>query len=155
VVSIASLALLPHGTDHGPLSARYSAIALFPARRLPPLAYDHARIARMGLARLRANLEYTNIVYSLVPRGFTLSELQDVYEAILGRNLDRRNFRRKLFSLGLFTCLPGTRRGPHRWAALYAFRHRRARPFRYCEGAMRGHHHMDELHRVTTREVTA
>lgn len=125
VVSIAYLALLPLGTDPGRLSDKYSAIALFPVRRLPPLAYDHARIARMALVRLRAKLEYTNIVYSLLPRGFTLSELQDIYEAILGRSLDRRNFRRKLFSLGLLTRLPGTRRGPHRPASLYAFRHRR------------------------------
>lgn len=125
VVSIAYLALLPHGTDPARLSAKYDAIGLFQVRRLPPLAYDHPRIARMALARLRAKLAYTNVVYSLLPRGFTLGELQDVYEAILGRELDRRNFRRKLFNLGLLMPLPGKRRGPHRPASLYAFRHRR------------------------------
>ena len=115
----------PRGTDPGPVSGKYAAIAMFPVRRLPLLAYDHGRIARMALARLRAKLEYTNIVFSLLPKGFTLGELQDIYEAILGRRLDRRNFRRKLFSLGLLTRLPGTRRGQHRPASLYAFRQRR------------------------------
>jgi 8-oxo-dGTP diphosphatase len=125
VVSIAYLALLPRGSGPGPVSGKYAAIGMFPVRRLPLLAYDHARIGRMALARLRAKLEYTNIVFSLLPRGFTLGELQDIYEAILGRRLDRRNFRRKLFTLGLLTRLPGTRRGQHRPASLYAFRQRR------------------------------
>jgi 8-oxo-dGTP diphosphatase len=125
VVSVAYLGLMPlrkarlHQTD------KYADIAWFPVRRLPPLAYDHRRIARMALARLRAKLEYTNIAYSLLPHVFTLSELQDMYEAILARRLDRRNFRRRILSIGLLLRVPGLRRGQHRPATLYAFRHRR------------------------------
>ena len=84
----------------------------------------------MALARLRAKLEYTNIVYNLLPRAFTLSTLQNTYEAILGRHLDRRNFRRKLLGLGLLTRASGMRRGSHRPAALYSFRHRRQKIIR-------------------------
>jgi 8-oxo-dGTP diphosphatase len=125
VVSIAYLALDSHGSKTRPSSGKYAQIESFPVRRLPPLAYDHGRIARMALERLRAKLEYTNIVYSLLPPTFTLGELQGIYEAILGRRLDRRNFRRKILSLGLLVRAPGTRRGQHRPAALYGFRHRR------------------------------
>ena len=62
-----------------------------------------------------------------MPRPFTLTELQSVYESILGRSLDRRNFRRKILSLGLLRSVDRTRRGSHRPAALYVFRSRRPR----------------------------
>ena len=76
------------------------------------------------LERLRAKLEYTNIVYSLLPAEFTLSQLQEVYERILGRRLDRRNFRKKILALGLLRPLHRQRRGAHRPAQLYAFTRR-------------------------------
>ena len=59
------------------------------------------------------------------PRAFTLGELQEMYEAILGRALDRRNFRKKILALGLLRALGRERRGAHRPAALFAFRQRR------------------------------
>lgn len=124
VVSVAYLALARDGETAPHHSGKYAGAAWFPVRRLPALAYDHGRIARMALARLRAKLEYTNIVHNLLPRAFTLTDLQHTYQAILGRRLDRRNFRRKLLALGLLTRLPGARRGSHRPAALYAFRRR-------------------------------
>ena len=92
---------------------------------LPPLAYDHRAVVRTALARLRAKLGYTNLVYALLPEAFTLSDLQAMYEAILGRGLDRRNFRRRMLALGLLRPLGRERRGAHRPAALYAFRERR------------------------------
>jgi 8-oxo-dGTP diphosphatase len=79
----------------------------------------------MAITRLRAKLGYTNLVYTLLPGRFSLGELQEMYEAILGRRLDRRNFRKKILSLGLLRRLGDVRRGPHRPAALYAFRQRR------------------------------
>jgi 8-oxo-dGTP diphosphatase len=82
-------------------------------------------VVRTALARLRAKLRYTNLVYGLLPARFTIGELQAMYEAILGRRLDRRNFRKKILSLGLLRPAPGARRGAHRPASLYAFRHRR------------------------------
>ncbi len=125
VVSVAYLGLYRHGQRPLRSSQKYAGAGWFPVARLPVLAYDHGRIARMALARLRAKLEYTNVVYSLLPDTFTLSELQQTYEAILGRRLDRRNFRRKLLDTRLLVPTPATRRGPHRPAALYRFRHRR------------------------------
>jgi 8-oxo-dGTP diphosphatase len=125
VVSIAYFALVPHRGRFLRPTSKYAGIGWFPVGRLPPLAYDHRRIARTALERLRAKLAYTNIVYSLLPRVFTLGEQQQVYEIILGRRLDRRNFRRKLLGLALLRRVPGVRRGAHRPAALYTFRHRR------------------------------
>jgi 8-oxo-dGTP diphosphatase len=124
VVSVAYIGLTRDAERPPRLSAKYAVARWCAVRALPALAYDHARIAHLALARLRAKLEYTNIVYNLLPRAFTLTELQHAYEAILARRLDRRNFRRKLLTLGLLRRLPGARRGSHRPAALYGFRQR-------------------------------
>jgi 8-oxo-dGTP diphosphatase len=123
VVSVAYIALIPHGGRVPP--GRPAGAAWVRTSRLPPLAYDHRAVVRSALARLRAKLRYTNLVYGLVPARFTLGELQAMYEAILGRTLDRRNFRKKILSLGLLRRAGGVRRGPHRPAALYTFRQRR------------------------------
>jgi 8-oxo-dGTP diphosphatase len=127
VVSVAYVALIAHGGDFPPRPAgdKYAAVAWRPVDELPPLAYDHATVVETAQARLRSKLEYTNLAYTLLPRAFTLGELQEMYEAILGRSLDRRNFRKKILTLGLLRALGRVRRGPHRPAALFAFRHRR------------------------------
>ena len=124
VVSVAYFALLPSKGEAQSANPKYGRPQWFPVRALPQLAYDHNLIAADALKRLQAKLEYTNIVYSLMPGEFTLGELQEVYEIILGRRLDRRNFRKKILALGLLRSLRRQRRGPHRPALLYAFAHR-------------------------------
>lgn len=126
VVSVAFFALVPepgkaHAADR---NGKYSRVRWFPVRALPPLAYDHNAIAAYALERLQAKLEYTNIVYSLLPHEITLGELQEIYEIILGRALDRRNFRKKILALRLLRPLRRMRRGAHRPARLYAFTRR-------------------------------
>src|SRR5262249_766886 len=86
-------------------------------RRPRARPYAHGAVVRPAVARLRAKLQYTNLAYTLLPPSFTLGDLQGLYEAILGRSLDRRNFRRKLLALGLLRPLGRMRRGPHRPAA--------------------------------------
>lgn len=82
-------------------------------------------IVRYAIKRLRWKLEYTNVAYSLLPSVFTLSELQSVYEIILGKHMDKRNFRKKILSLKMLTNTQKKRRDVgHRPAALYAFRHK-------------------------------
>jgi len=125
-VSVSYLALLPVGKTQIHPAPKYGDIRWFVVDRLPSLAYDHDQVARIALQRLRSKLQYTNIVYSLLPSEFTLGELQEVYETILHRRLDRRNFRKKILTLGLLKQLPKKRRGTHRPAALYAFIKRRA-----------------------------
>src|SRR4051812_22510028 len=70
--------------------------AWFPVRDLPQLAFDNNVIVNYALKRLKAKLGYSNVVYSLLPQHFTLTRLQQAYEAILGRPLDKRNFRKRM-----------------------------------------------------------
>jgi 8-oxo-dGTP diphosphatase len=125
VVSVSYLALVPWPLVRLNPVHKYADIRWFPAHRLPPLAYDHDQVGHLALQRLRAKLQYTNIVYSLLPHEFTLGELQAVYEIILDRPLDRRNFRKKILALGLLKQLKKKRRGTHRPASLYAFNEKR------------------------------
>jgi len=89
--------------------------------RLPSLAFDHGKILAYALERLRNKLEYTTVGFQLLPEKFTMTELQEVYEAILGKKLDKRNFRRKLALLKILKALPEYRRGGQRPAQLYKF----------------------------------
>lgn len=74
----------------------------FSLKKMPNhLAFDHKKIISYALKRLRWKLEYTNITSNLLSKYFTLSELQRVYEIILGKKLDKRNFRKKILSLDL------------------------------------------------------
>ena len=127
VISVAYFALIAHGGrfQESHATGRHAPVAWHPVDRLPPLAYDHPDVVETARTRLRAKLEYTNLVYTLLPPAFTLGELQAMYAAILGRPLDRRNFRKKVLSLGLLRPLGRTRRGAHRPAALWSFRRRR------------------------------
>ena len=96
--------------------------AFFEVSTLPDLAFDHADIIAYGHERLRAKLGYTNAVYGLLPEHFTLTQLQNAYEAVLGRPLDKRNFRKKFLRLGLIHETDKTwREGAHRPAKLYGF----------------------------------
>lgn len=95
--------------------------AWFPMDDLPPLAFDHATILNYALERLRNKLEYTTVGFQLLPEKFTLTELQEVYAAILGKELDKRNFRRKMSALRILKPLPEYRRGGQRPAQLYRF----------------------------------
>ena len=123
-VAVSYFALVPP-LDHAPQRGeKYADINWFPVHTLPELAYDHNAIAAYALERLQTKLSYTNIVYSLLSREFTLAELQEIYEIILGRSLDRRNFRRKILSSRLLKPLSRTKRGTHRPAQLYAFTRR-------------------------------
>lgn len=95
--------------------------AWYPTNDLPPLAFDHANILNYALERLSNKLEYTTVGFQLLPEKFTLTELQEVYEAILGKKLDKRNFRRKMSVLKILKPLKEYRRGGQRPAQLYRF----------------------------------
>lgn len=95
---------------------------------LPELAFDHEKILNYALERLRNKLEYTTVGFELLPAKFTLTELQRLYEIILNRPLDKRNFRKKILSLGILKSLNETKmEGIHRPAQLYAFAKKRPR----------------------------
>jgi 8-oxo-dGTP diphosphatase len=115
VVSVSYLALEP-ATPSVARGARW-----WPRAELPPLAFDHDDIVASAVERLQARLTYSNVAYGLLEDRFTLSELQAVYESVLGRPVDKRNFRKKVLGLGMVTEAEGMRRGSHRPAQLYRF----------------------------------
>ena len=119
-IAVAYYALTPPAPVQASTDA--ATAAWHPAARPPKLAFDHARILRTGLERLRAKLGYSTVGFELLPRQFTLTELQALYEAILERPLDKRNFRKKILSLGLLKS-EGQKRAAaaHRPARLYSF----------------------------------
>lgn len=75
----------------------------FVQSEIPSLAFDHDRIVRMALARLKERICFEPIGFELLPDVFTMSELQNLYEAILGVKFDRRNFYNKMLKLGILT----------------------------------------------------
>jgi 8-oxo-dGTP diphosphatase len=94
----------------------------WPMAQLPELAFDHARILQVARTRLEGKVRYQPIGFDLLPPEFTLSELQALYETILQRPLDKRNFRRKIAKTGLLIDT-GTKRtgGAHRAPSLFRF----------------------------------
>jgi 8-oxo-dGTP diphosphatase len=123
VVTVAYYALVP--TDKSPLLAGTDAATAgwYSVLALPPLAFDHSRIVEYARDRLRNKLEYTNVGFQLLPAKFTLSALQALHEAILGRPLDKRNFRRRILGLGLVKPSKEMQATGRKPAQLFSFRH--------------------------------
>lgn len=94
--------------------------AWFPAAELPArLAFDHGAILEAALARLRGKVEYTSLPVHLLPAEFTLSELQGVFETLLGRPLEKSAFRTRILAAEFLEEVPRRREGANRPAQLY------------------------------------
>lgn len=105
------------GKPSGPYITQYHDL-----KHLPELAFDHQEIIRYAYQRLKYKLEYTNIAQHFLPKYFTLTELQNVYETILWYTFDIRNFRKKIKSLNIVK--PSGKKQdnvPYRPAELYEF----------------------------------
>ncbi len=125
VVSVAYMALIPMDNIKLKTTEEYEDIKWFDVKKLPHLAYDHKEIIDYAISRLRAKLGYTNIAHALLPKKFTLGELQKVYETILARKLDKRNFRKKIVKLSMLKRLREKKLGiPNRPAELFRFSNR-------------------------------
>lgn len=122
VVSVAYYALVKL-SDHRVKAATDARDARwFPVSKPPPLAFDHDQVLRVALDRLRGKVRYQPIGFELLPPKFTLSQLQRMYEVILERELDKRNFRKKVLAMGLLEELNEVEEGvAHRAARLYRF----------------------------------
>lgn len=102
-VSVAYYALVKLLDHHPVASSDAQAAAWFPVAELPSLAFDHDQIIQTAHRRLQAKVRYQPIGFELLPPTFTLSQLQHLYETILERPLDKRNFRKKILSMGTGT----------------------------------------------------
>ena len=108
VISVAYFALVRR-TDHVPTASTDAAeAAWFEVEKVPTLAFDHAEILKSALDRLRGKIRWQPVGFELLPKKFTLSQFQALYEAILGHELDKRNFRKKLLTLDLLVALEET-----------------------------------------------
>jgi 8-oxo-dGTP diphosphatase len=122
VITVAYFALVPADAVHPHAGDDASEARWWSVYDLPRLAFDHAHILTYALQRLRYKLEYTAVGFELLPEAFTLSELQAAYEIILGEELDKRNFRRKILGAQVIEETGGYRTGEGRPAKLYHFR---------------------------------
>ncbi len=96
--------------------------AWFGVHSVPSLAFDHAVILRKGLERLRTKLRSEPIGFELLPKKFTLSQLQRLYECALERTLDKRNFRKRVLAMDLLIETNEVQKDvAHRAARLYRF----------------------------------
>jgi 8-oxo-dGTP diphosphatase len=96
--------------------------AWFAVGDMPELAFDHDRILEMAHERLQGKVRYRPIGFELLPKKFTLRQLQGLYEKILDRRLDKRNFRKKILGMGVLVELDEVETDvPHRAARLYRF----------------------------------
>jgi 8-oxo-dGTP diphosphatase len=126
VVSVAHYALV-NLRDHSVHAATdASAAAWFGVHDVPTLAFDHAEILQTALERLRGKLRYQPIGFELLPKKFTLSQLQRLYELVLERELDKRNFRKRVLAMDLLVELDEVEQDvAHRAARLYRFDERK------------------------------
>ncbi len=89
---------------------------------LPKLAFDHLNILNKGLEKIKRRIRHLPLAFELLPEKFTLTQVQSVYELILGKKLDKRNFRKKILSFGVLKELDEKQRGvSFRAATLYKF----------------------------------
>lgn len=97
-------------------------VAWFAVTDFPILAFDHDRILETALTRLKGKVRYQPIGFELLPPKFTLTQLQKLYETILERDLDKRNFRKKIMKMNILVELDEIQQDvAHRAARLYSF----------------------------------
>jgi 8-oxo-dGTP diphosphatase len=122
VVAVAYTALIPweklSATEQGDTDSAF----WVPIGEARELAYDHDEILSMAENRLRSRLTYTTLISKLLPKEFTLTEMEQAYESILHTELDKRNFRKKVLKLQIIKPLHRKRAdGAFRPAELYRF----------------------------------
>ena len=122
VITVAYFALVSADKLNPQAASDATDVGWFSVYEPPSLAFDHAKILDYALKRLRYKLEYSAVGFQLLPEKFTLRELQDAYEIILGTKLDKGNFRSKLRKTDVVESVDGYRRTGGRPARLYRFR---------------------------------
>jgi len=122
VVSVAYYALVNLHDHQVQAATDAREAAWFAVDDVPPLAFDHAKILDVAHERLRGKVRYQPIGFELLPDKFPLRQLQHLYETVLGRSLDKRNFRKKILAMGVLKELDEIERDvSHRAARLYRF----------------------------------
>lgn len=128
VVSVAYFALVNLAKHPVQSSTDAKNVQWYELDELPKLAFDHEEILEIAVSRLRAKVRYQPIGFELLPEMFTLSELQDLYETILGvkhlppeKRINKRNFRTRILKMGVLKEVGRQEGVAHRPAKLYSF----------------------------------
>lgn len=122
VITVAYFALVAPDKLSPKAATDAAEVGWFSVYAPPDLAFDHAEILRYALTRLRYKLEYSAVGFQLLPETFTLRELQDAYETVLGTKLDKGNFRSKLRKTDVVEAVDSYRETGGRPAQLYRFK---------------------------------
>jgi 8-oxo-dGTP diphosphatase len=120
IISVTYFALTRSDSLQPKAASDAAGVAWFAVSELPQLAFDHAQIIQLARRRLVAKLDYSTIAFQLLPKQFTLSQLQAVYETLLDESLDKRNFRKAMLTRGILRETGEfARTGNHRPAKTY------------------------------------
>lgn len=123
VITVIYFALINSNKLNLKVSTDASAVKWFSLDNMPKLAFDHKKILKYSLQRLRWKLEYTTVAFSLLPKEFTLTNLQNIYETVFSKDFDKRNFRKKILSLNILKYTGKlTLDVAHRPAKIYSFK---------------------------------
>lgn len=128
VVSVAYFAMLRLGGDKPvkPISSFAKNAKWINVYDLPKLAFDHQTILNTGLEKIKRRIKHLPLAFELLPEKFTLTQVQIVYELVLGKKLDKRNFRKKILSFNVLKELDEKQTGvSFRAATLYKFDRRK------------------------------
>lgn len=120
VVTIGYFSLIDNTTVN--LSLKERNVKWFPINDLPEMGFDHPEILVKALERLRMKLRSEPIGFELLPEKFTISQLQRLYEVVIGTTFDRRNFRKKVLQMKYIIPLDEKQKGvKHKPAQLFIF----------------------------------
>ncbi len=122
VITIAYFSLVKPDDFNPSASSFAQETEWYSLKDLPELAFDHNEIVAYALKTLKKKIQTHPVGFELLPQKFTLSQLQKLYETILGHTLDKRNFRRQMIKKGLLKALQEKQRNvPHKRAQLFEF----------------------------------
>jgi len=122
VITIAYMALINSEKIKLKAATDASEVQWFSIKKIPTLAFDHKKILDYSLKRLKWKFEYTTVAFSLLPREFTLGEIQKIYEIVFNQQFDKRNFSKKILSLNILKEEAIKRDVSHRPPQLYSLK---------------------------------
>jgi len=122
VITVAYMALINSEKIKLKAATDVSEVQWFSIKKIPALAFDHKKILDYSLKRLKWKFEYTNVAFSLLSKEFTLGEIQKIYEVVFNQQFDKRNFSKKILSLGILKEEEIKRDVSHRPPQLYSLK---------------------------------
>lgn len=126
VVSVAYFGLVKPDSFKVEAASDAKDVRWFDIKELPKLAFDHTTVLDIAIQRLRAKITYEPIGFELLDERFPFSDLENLYTTLLGRSIDRRNFRKKILSFGMLDELEEkVKKGAGRPANLFQFNEER------------------------------